>query len=103
MTYHGVDSPTLTATHLEIWQILKGAVDGLPDNDFGRPWPAPRGDMIALALTRHAPDLCIRAARQAREIVQAQDRAPNISGLFEKKLRDLAEVRATVRESLEAA
>lgn len=84
----------------EVWSILKGGVDSLQENDFGRPWPSPRGDAISRALAQHDPDLCIQAARQAREIVQSQDRAPNITALFEKKLRDLAAVRSTVRESL---
>ena len=100
LTTHGVGSPTLTAVHPEICQILKGGIDSLGVNDFGRPWPAPRGDVIAAALAQHDHDLCIRAARQAREIVQSQDRAPNITALFEKKLRDLAEVRNAVRGAL---
>jgi len=97
-----VDSPSLSraSAQREIWSILRGAVDGLPENDFGRPWPSPRGDAISRALAEHDHDLCIRAAREAREIVQAQDRAPNITALFEKKLRELAEVRNTARQSL---
>jgi hypothetical protein len=86
-----------------VWSVLKGAVDDLGENDFGRPWPAPRSAAIGRALAEHDVDLCLKAAREAREIVQSQDRAPNITGLFEKKLRDLAEVRATVRESLALA
>lgn len=86
-----------------MWSVLQGGIDSLGYNDFGRPWPAPRGDAIARALMQHEPDLVRIAAREAREIVQSQDRAPNITGLFEKKLRDLAEVRATVRQSLAVA
>lgn len=86
-----------------MWSVLKGAVDDLPENDFGRPWPAPRSAAIAFAVARSEPDLCLKAAREAREIVQAQNRAPNITSLFEKKLRDLSEVRNTVRECLAVA
>lgn len=101
----GLSSPTLAVVssdlHAEVWQILDGGVASLPDNDHGRPWPRPNGATIARTLREHPADLCLSAAREAREIVQAQDRAPNITGLFEKKLRELAEIRSTVRESLE--
>ena len=103
MTSIGVNSPSLTDLHLEVWSVLQGGIDSLGLNDFGNPWPAPRGDAIARALTRHEPDLCLAAAKEAREIVVSQDRAPNITSLFEKKLRDLADVRATVRRELVAA
>jgi hypothetical protein len=86
-----------------VWSVLQGGIDSLGLNDFGNPWPAPRGDAIARALNQHEPHLCLAAAREAREIVQSQDRAPNITGLFEKKLRDLAEVRSTVRSALTVA
>lgn len=98
-----VDSPSLKAVHLETWSVLKGAVDDLCANDFGRPWPSPRSAAIARALATHDPDLCLQAAREAREIVQSQDRAPNITSLFEKKLQELVEVRETVRRELAAA
>lgn len=96
-----VDSPSpYLPVQREVWQILVGALHSLSDNDFGRPWPYPVRQRLARLVFEHDDDLCIRAAREAREIVQSQDRAPNVTGLFEKKLRDLAEVRATVRESL---
>jgi len=72
----------------------------LSDNDHGRPWPLPHRATLRRLLIEYEPDLCVRAARETREIVQAQDRAPNITGLFEKKLRDLAEVRDAVRGAL---
>jgi hypothetical protein len=75
----------------------------LSDNDHGRPWPNPVRREIARLLSEHEPDLCVRAARAAREIVQVQDRAPNITALFEKKLEELAEVRVAVRGSLAPA
>jgi hypothetical protein len=87
----------------EVWQILIGGLHSLSDNDYGRPWPYPRRDVLALLVAEHDRDLCIRAAREAREIVQSQDRAPNITVLFAKKLEEMAQVRASVRESLGAA
>ena len=100
LTLVGLNSPSLNDLHLEVWSVLKGGVDSLGHNDFGRPWPAPRGEAIARALMEHDPDLVRIAARETREIVQSQDRAPNITGLFEKKLRERVEVRAKVRQSL---
>lgn len=86
-----------------MWTILRGGVDSLDVNDHGRPWPYPARSTIESLIGEYDADLCLKAAWEAREIVQSQDRAPNITALFEKKLRDLAEVRSTVRDSLEAA
>jgi hypothetical protein len=86
-----------------VWQILKGGLDSLSPNDYGRPWPNPRRDLLANLLAQHDGDLCVQAAREVREIVQSQDRAPNITALFAKKLEDVAQVRAAVRRSLETA
>ena len=80
--------------------ILRGGIDSLDVNDYGRPWPYPSRSSIARLAAKYDRDICIKAAWEAREIVQSQDRAPNITGLFEKKLRDLAEVRAAVRGAL---
>lgn len=100
-----VDSPPpyLPSVQREVWQILVGALHSLSENDHGRPWPYPVRQRLARLTAEHDADLCLKAAREAREIVQAQDRAPNITGLFEKKLRDRAEARRTVRDSLRAA
>ena len=97
-----VDSPSpyLPAVQREVWQILVGGLHMLSDNDHGRPWPYPVRQRLAKLIAEFDADLCLKAAREAREIVGSQDRAPNITGLFEKKLRDLAEVRATVRREL---
>jgi hypothetical protein len=84
----------------EVWDLLAGGVWACSDNDYGRPWPLPNREGVARLLASYDADLCLAAAKEAREIVQAQDRAPNITGLFEKKLRDLAEVRAEVRGAL---
>jgi hypothetical protein len=83
-----------------VWQILIGGLHSLSDNDYGRPWPYPQRDRLADLLRRHDADLCVRAAREARQIVQSQDRAPNITALFAKKLAELAAVRDAVRDSL---
>lgn len=96
-----VDSPSpYGATHREVLSVLLGGLESLSPNDFGRPWPYPRRDVIARLTAEHDRDLCLQAAREAREIVQAADRAPNVTALFEKKLLELAEVRLTVRDSL---
>lgn len=83
-----------------IASILEGGLDSLGLNDFGRPWPSPRQSIIAKLVSEYDYDLCQKAAREARQIVQAQDRAPNITGLFQRKLEELAKVRRTVREGL---
>lgn len=89
--------PTLQRT---VWQILVGGLHSISDNDYGRPWPYPQRGVLRRLLAEYDPDLCIRAARETREIVQSQDRAPNITALFAKKLAELAEARATVRRAL---
>jgi len=92
--------PVTSSPRREIWHHLTAGLRMLGTNDHGRDWPLPRRDRLAELLAEFPDDLCVQAAREAREIVQAQDRAPNITGLFEKRLRDLAEARATVREAL---
>lgn len=99
----GVVSPDPFPVQREVWHHLTAGLGWLSENDHGRPWPLPRRDVLRRLLAEFDHDLCIRAAREAREIIQAQDRAPNITALFEKKLRELAAVRAEVRDSLEAA
>jgi hypothetical protein len=95
------NSPSLSPLAEEVWQILRGGVDSLDLNDHGRPWPYPNRAAVTRLTAEFDHDLCIKAAREAREIVQSQDRAPNITALFEKKLRDhLAEVREAVRGAL---
>jgi hypothetical protein len=96
-------SPTPFPAQRDVWHHLTAGLATLSLNDHGHPWPNPRRDVIAQLLGEHDDDLCIRAAREAREIVQSQDRAPNITALFAKKVAELAEVRSLVRESLEMA
>ena len=87
----------------KIWLTLLSGLHSLSENDRGRPWPNPSRRALKRLLSEHPADLCLRAARETKEIVQSQDRAPNITGLFEKKLRELAEVRSEVRESVAEA
>lgn len=97
------NSPNPNPLHLEVFSILKGGVDSLPPNDFGRPWPDPRRGVLRSLVAGKPRNLCVKAAWEAREIVQAQDRAPNITGLFSCKLADLVDVRETVRRELGAS
>lgn len=99
----GLSSPHPSlSVQREVWQLLVGGVNSLDVNDHGRPWPYPQRSTIARLTEEFDADLCLAAAKEAREIVQSQDRAPNITALFEKKLRELAEVRSAVRGALEA-
>lgn len=95
--------PVTATAQREVWHHLTAGLATLSPNDHGRPWPNPRRDVIRRLVEEFDGDLCVRAAKEAREIIQSQDRAPNVTGLWEKKLRELAEVRATVRGALEAA
>ena len=99
-------SPSLSPTQ-EVWLTLRSGVNSLDLNDRGRPWPGPNRSTIARLTAEYPADLCLKAAREAKEIVQSQDRAPNVTALFEKRLRELVgeaerrdEVRSAVRESL---
>lgn len=71
----------------QVWSILKGGVDSLSENDQGRPWPDPVLGKLALAIGATEPEVALRVAREVREIVQSQDRAPNVTSLYEQKLR----------------
>lgn len=93
------EGPSLSLAR-ELFTILDGGVASCSDNPQGIPWRRPRIETLGRLAGEYDADLCVAAAREAREIVQSQDRAPNITGLFEKKLRELAEVRSTVREAL---
>jgi hypothetical protein len=95
-----VDSPSPYPAQFEVWSILKNGIDALSLNDYGRPWPNPRRERLAALVAGYDRDLCVKAAWETREIIQSQDRAPNITRLYEKKLADLAEVRSTVRDAL---
>lgn len=96
-------SPLAKPLHLQVYTILDSGIASIDHNDYGRPWPIPNRAALKGLTATHPADLCLKAAFEAKEIVQSQDRAPNITALFEKKLADLAEVRETVRSGLEAA
>jgi hypothetical protein len=84
-----------------VWQILLGGLHALSHNDFDRPWPYPDRRRLAGLVASHDDDLCLKAARETREIVVSQDRAPNVTGLYARKLTELAEVRNIVRGSID--
>lgn len=79
------DSPSLTQ---QVYSVLQGGIDSLGDNDQGRPWPSPRPFILTQLVEGAAPALALKAAWETREIVQAQDRAPNITSLYKMKLRE---------------
>lgn len=93
-------SPNPNPLHLEVFSVLKGGVDSLSENDYGRPWPDPKRGELRRLTAGQDRDLCLTAAWEAREIVQAQDRAPNITALFGRKLTALTGKRAAVRKAL---
>lgn len=78
------DKPNLSE---QVWSILKGGVDSLAENDHGRPWPDPSLGKLALAIGATEPEVALKVAREVREIVQSQDRAPNITSLYEQRLK----------------
>jgi hypothetical protein len=99
----GLYSPNPSVVLRQVWSILDGGLASLGLNDHGRPWPPPRRSAIATLCSQYDADLCLKAAQEAREIVQSQDRAPNVTGLFTKKLEELDKVRSVIRESMGAA
>lgn len=99
--HDGVGAPSSDETARRVCSILQGGIDGLSHNDHGRPWRRPEHSTISTLIADVDPGLAEKVARDVREIVQAQDRAPNVTKLFEKKLGDhLAEVREAVRGAL---
>lgn len=81
------DNPNLSE---QVWSILKGGVDSLAENDHGRPWPDPSLGKLALAIGATEPEVALKVAREVREIVQSQDRAPNVTALYEQRLKGAA-------------
>jgi hypothetical protein len=81
------DLDDLTA---QVAKLLTDALDFLPPNDHGRPWPQPSLATIRQALVEHqaSPFLARRVAEQTKVTVQHQGKAPNIAGLFARKLAD---------------
>ena len=101
---NGGDSPTLSSLTRELFQLLDSGVASCSDTRNGRPWPRPRIEGIRSLVEQYPEDLCRRAAVEAREIVQSQDRAPKVTALFAKKCADIAAEResrrALIREAL---
>lgn len=87
-----------TALTSELYGVLDRGVASCMETRNGRPWPRPRKEGIRKLVERYDEDTCRRAAKEAREIVQAQDRAPNVTGLFAKKCADIAAERESVRK-----
>jgi hypothetical protein len=100
---NGGDSPTLSFLTRELFQILDSGVASLSDMRLGRPWPRPRIEDIRGLVERYDEDTCRRAAIEAREIVQSQDRAPKVTALFAKKCADIAAERESVRDEIRKA
>jgi len=85
--------------------MLHEAVSWLPPNDHGRPWPQPRRETILDALVEHRElwPVARNVAMEAKATALDQGRAPNIAGLFAKKLAARADVRKRLRASLRDA
>ena len=91
--------------------ILDGGLATLhSETRNGNSWPRPKKPEILEALRRHRPswELAELVAREARRIVQAQDRAPNIGGLYETQLAkhstpEARRVRSEIAKSLHEA
>jgi hypothetical protein len=99
----GGESPTLTALARELFQMLDSGVASCSEMRNGRPWPRPKVEGVRRLVGEYDEATCLRAAREAREIVQSQDRAPNVTALFEKKCADVAAERRAVRDEIRKA
>lgn len=95
-----VDSPTLTAFARELFGVLDRAAGDCTETRHGRCWPRPRIEAVRSLVEQYDAETCRRAAKEAREIVQAQDRAPNITALFAKKCADIEAERDSVRDEI---
>jgi hypothetical protein len=85
----GGNGATNTSTDEELAEHIRGmlanAVDGLMTTEGCK---APTRQAVLIALRRHhpSPAVALDVATEVRSIVQSQDRAPNIVGLYEQKL-----------------
>lgn len=72
------------ATHIA--GTLQRGIDSLTSDERSRP---PTAAAVLRVLHQHRPpdDVALVVAFDTREIVQAQNRAPNVVGLYEQKLR----------------
>jgi hypothetical protein len=96
-------SLSLEAFTRSLFQLLDSGVASVSDTRSGRPWPRPRIDVIRKLVEQYGTDVALTAAKEAREIVQSQDRAPNVTGLFAKKCVDVAAERESVRDEIRRA
>lgn len=93
-----------TALTSELFGVLDRGVAGVStESRNGHPWPRPRKHAIARLVERYDEETCRQAAREAREIVQAQDFAPNVTGLFEKRCKAIDADRMAKREEIRRA
>lgn len=97
------DSPTLSSLTRELFGVLDRGVSSLSGMRNGRPWPRPQIEGIRRLVEQYDEDTCRRAAGEAREIAQSQDRAPNITNLLAKKCADIAAERESVRDEIRRA
>lgn len=95
-----VDSPALSSFARELFQLLDSGVASCSDTRNGLPWPRPRIDRIRSLVEQYGTDVALAAAKEAREIVQSQDRAPNVTNLFAKKCADVAAERESIRDTV---
>lgn len=98
-----VDSPTLTAFTRELFRLLDSGVASVSDMRNGRPWPRPRIEGVRKLIEQFDEEICRQAAKEAREIVQSQDRAPNVTNLFAKKCADIEAERESIRAEIRRA
>jgi hypothetical protein len=85
-----VSSLSFTALTSELFGVLDRAAGDCTETRHGRCWPRPRKEVVRNLVQQHGAETCRKAAKETREIVQSQDRAPNISALFAKKCADVA-------------
>jgi hypothetical protein len=89
-----------TALTSELFGVLDRGLYSLGDTRNGHSWPRPRKHAIQQLVESYDEETCRQAAKEAREIVQSQDRAPNVTGLFAKKCADVAAERESIRETV---
>lgn len=92
-------SLSLEAVVRSLYQLLDSGVASCSDTPKGRPWPRPRKEGIRKLVEQYGPEIAEAAAKEAREIVQSQDFAPNVTGLLKKKCADIAAERDAERLS----
>ena len=105
----GEGDQTLDDLAEDVFSILAEALTWLGANDFDRPWPRPSRATIRQALAEHRPSraLARNVALETKTAVLEQGRAPNIAGLYSRKLAtatgDRLKVRTAIRQSLASA